>query len=178
MTTVICRKIKWWYELAADTRINWWNIMLKEQNKIITWIIKLKSWEESEILLSYTWDVIHDNLINKVLEDIKSLPDSDRPSDKYFYFKLIHNSLKEISWIKDMYYTIIIVTSDEAVIINDSWFIENIYDFWSIWSWYELATWIYLANPDLDITEYFKLISTKDIKTSHNFTYKKIIKHA
>lgn len=173
MTTIITKRTKDWFEIVADKRATGWYMLVDDtKTKLVENTAILSNWLEIPYVISITWDSLHNEIVNEILNDIKKLPEHKR--SLLHYLQLIHKSIKEICWIKDAELSIMFVTKNLALMISNQWYIEEIKDFWSMWSWFEIASWIHLCNPRLSITEYIPLISKLDIKTSKEFTYIKL----
>lgn len=163
MTTAIFKK---WYYLAADRKYTW-GISGKWENK------KIKSFttEHSEqIYFIKTWThiiehVLYD-IVSKIFKekfDIKKLydlQDEIKKVDKYSFWFILLVIYKVVNY----------ETIEEAFHITDD-FIEEIQDTWCIWTWWQLATWMLLLDPECDLEKVFEKISSFDPFTSKEFDF-------
>jgi len=180
LTTIIAKRSKDWFEIVADNRASGWYRMINDEIcKLNKWIVF--NWIANEpYVIAITGDSIHSNIIKWVLKSVELLfkpKDLRMASDfkDYHNFALfLFNKIRDESWIKEVDIDMIFVTKDVWLVIWTKWYIEDIKDLLSIWSWREFARWIHVAAPDKDIREYIPLVSSLDFKTSNTFDYIKL----
>jgi len=172
MTTIIWRKLdNWIIQLAWDKRTVYWNNRYTDTS---TKVIQLDNF-----LLWRAWDSMENSLIKEIYTNWKKtykLWITDIISAINFHTYLKENCNISYEWWPVL--SIIIMTKEFQIIINDLWYVNSLEknnNLLTIWTWSDIVNTAYNLSQEwktkyeLEFNDYFDLVNALDTWTSSSY---------